>query len=315
MLENNPKKIISIIVPVYNEEKNISVFYKEAREIVKDLPYAFEYIFVNDGSTDNSSEEIEKLKSGNIHVKHVEFSRNFGKEVATSAGLHFAVGNAAIVIDADLQHPVVFLPQFIEQWNKGAEIVVGVRNASKSDSFLKRIGSTFFYKIMQAISDTKIIPGTTDFRLLDRVVIDEFNRLTERTRLTRGLIDWLGFRKEYIYFDAEERRHGHAHYSIIKLFRLAISSFVSHSLMPLRLAGYLGGLIFVLSGILGVIMFLDKFVTNWGLAFSGPAILADIILFLVGIILICIGILAVYIGNIHQEVQNRPLYVVRRNKM
>ncbi len=312
MLENNPKKIISIIVPVYNEEKNISVFYKEAREIVKDLPYAFEYIFVNDGSTDNSSEEIEKLKSGNIHVKHVEFSRNFGKEVATSAGLHFAVGNAAIVIDADLQHPVVFLPQFIEQWNKGAEIVVGVRNASKSDSFLKRIGSTFFYKIMQAISDTKIIPGTTDFRLLDRVVIDEFNRLTERTRLTRGLIDWLGFRKEYIYFDAEERRHGHAHYSIIKLFRLAISSFVSHSLMPLRLAGYLGGLIMLGSGILGIVMFLDRYIFPWGLAFSGPAILADIILFLVGIILICIGILAVYIGNIHQEVQNRPLYVVRR---
>ncbi len=167
------KKLISIIVPVYNEEKNIPVFYNQTREVVKTLPYSFEYIFVNDGSSDNSSNVIEKLSSGNSHVRHVEFSRNFGKEVATTAGIHHAQGHASLIIDADLQHPVALIPHFIKKWEDGAEIVIGTRKNSKSDHVFKRVGSSVFYKIMSIISETDIVSGTTDYRLLDRCVMDE----------------------------------------------------------------------------------------------------------------------------------------------
>ncbi|MEW6408278.1 MAG: glycosyltransferase family 2 protein [Patescibacteria group bacterium] len=311
-------KLISYIIPVYNEDKNIPLLYKELKKFfgvpAKAGDYDYEIIFINDGSTDKSSQVIDDLASRDSKVKYIEFSRNFGKEIAITAGLNYCKGDAAICLDADLQHPIDKIPNFLLKWENGAEVVVGVRNRSKSEGPVKRFGSWLFYKIMSRISETQVKPNSTDFRLLDRKVINEFNRLTEKNRLTRGLIDWLGFHREYIYFEADQRKNSEPAYSYLKLVRLALYSFVSLSLFPLRIAGYLGIFITLTSGVFGLyILIADKIlhITN----FSWPAILAIIILFLIGIVLTCLGLIALYIANIHTEVINRPIYVVRKLKL
>ena len=308
-------KKISIVIPVYNEEQNISLIYQAiCDEWGKNLAdkYSLELIFVDDGSQDNSAREIGKLVRQDKRVKLFEFSRNFGKEIATTAGINHCTGDACIMMDADLQHPVNILPEFIRCWEEEKnEVIIGVRNRSKSDSIIKRWGGKIFYKIMQIISDVPVVPQATDYRLLDREVVDAFNKMTERNRITRGLIDWLGFRRKLLNFEADERIGGKASYSIFKLVKLAIAGMISLSLFPLRLASYLGlGIIFV-SGILGIVMILDRYFLNWGLNFTGTAILANTTVFLVGVVLVALGLLAFYIGQIYNESQGRPLYVIR----
>jgi dolichol-phosphate mannosyltransferase len=253
------------------------------------------------------------LAAANREVCYIGFSRNFGKEAATSAGLHFATGDAAIVIDADLQHPTVLIPKFIEAWEKGAEVVIGLRTKNESQSFMKSIGSFFYYKIINFISQTPIVKGATDFRLVDRRVIDEFNKFSEHERITRGLIDWLGFRRQFVEFEADKRAHGAASYSYLKLIKLAISSSIAHSLIPLKLAGYLGIFIFITTGIGGLAIFIQRYIFADALGWhiSGTAQLAVLIIFFIGIVLSCLGLIALYIGNIYSEVLGRPLYVIR----
>lgn len=311
-------KKISLIIPSYNEEKNISLIYQAiCDEWKKSLvdKYDFELIFVDDGSTDNSVKEIKKLVKKDSKVRLLEFSRNFGKELATTAGINNCKGDACIMMDADLQHPVRILPEFIRRWEEEeVEVLIGVRQVSKSDSFVKRWGGKIFYKIMKVISDVPIVPHATDYRLLDREVIDVFNKLPERNRITRGLIDWLGFKRKLLYFEANERLRGAASYSVFKLIKLAVTSVISLSLFPLRAAGYLGGIIIFFSSLLGFVMIVDRYFVTWGLSFSGTAILADIILFLIGIVLVALGLLAFYIGHIYHESQGRPMYIIRRQK-
>lgn len=310
------KKTISIIIPVYNEERNLPVIYRQLSNTVSALPYDFEILFINDASTDHSQAVIDDLARQDERVRPVEFVRNFGKEVATTAGINLCHGDACLMIDADLQHPVELLPEFIHRWEQGAEVVVGVRRANKGVSFVKRVCSKLFYRTLNSIAHTKLTPSATDYRLLDREVIDAFNALTEKNRITRGLIDWLGYRRDYVHFTANERLAGEANYSFIKLVRLAMNSFVSLSLFPLRLAGYLGIIITLLAAVVGAIIFFTKYVfeTQWGLSISGSAILAVIIVFLVGIVLMCLGLIALYIANIHSEVINRPLYILRKKR-
>lgn len=324
-------KLISIIVPIYNEEENIPLVYHELLKVWKELGdrYGYEIIFVNDGSTDKSQEVIEAIAHADKQVHGIEFSRNFGheerirtihfsrnfgKEMATTAGINHARGEAAILIDADMQHPPAMIPEFIRRWENGAEVVIGVRKQSKSEDWVRRIGSYWFYKIMNRISDVPVVPQATDFRLIDRIVIDEFNHLTEKSRITRGLIDWLGFRRDLVEFEAADRARGHVSYSTAKLVKLALVSFISLSLFPLRIATYLGIGIIVSSGLLGIVMLLDRYFASWDLHFSGPAMLADMILFLVGVLLIGQGLLAFYVEYIYREIQNRPMYIVRKKR-
>ena len=311
-------KLISIIIPAYNEEKNIPLAYLELQKIFKicSEKYAFEIVFVNDGSRDNTLAEIEKLADQDSQVKYIDFSRNFGKEVATTAGLNSCNGDACIMVDADLQHPIDLIPEFIKKWELGADVVVGVRNKNKSVGWLKKAGSAAFYKIINKIAEVKVVPNATDFRLIDRIVIDEFNRFTESKRMTRALIDWLGFKRDYIYFDANERINGEASYNFWKLFTLALNSFISLSLLPLKLAGNLGVVITLFSGIAGFYILLGKYFFHWHFAstFSDAENLAILIVFLVGILLTSIGLIALYIANIHGEVINRPMYVVRKKR-
>ncbi|HRY28267.1 MAG TPA: glycosyltransferase family 2 protein [Candidatus Moranbacteria bacterium] len=311
-------KLISIIIPVYNEEKNIPLIHGELRKIFANLQnYDFEIIFVNDGSQDKSIEEIRKLSEADQNVKYIDFSRNFGKEIATTAGINNCQGDACIMLDADLQHPPSVIPEFLAKWENGAEVVVGVRKKNHRESLIKSAGSWFYYKIINNISETSIVPDATDFRLLDRIVIDEFNKFSERNRMTRALIAWLGFRREYMLFDSPARAHGKAAYSTAKLIKLALSSFVSMSLLPLKLAGYLGIMVTILSGLLGLFIFFDKYIWGdpFGFSFSGPASMAVLNTFFIGIVLSCLGLIALYIANIHGEVINRPMYVIRKRKL
>jgi glycosyltransferase involved in cell wall biosynthesis len=305
--------LISIIVPCHNEEAAIGPFYTTLCAVLASLPdYRFEILFINDGSTDNTQTQLEALAAQDSRVRVIEFSRNFGKEAATTAGLHEARGDAVLAMDADLQHPPALIPDFLKKWRAGADVIIGVRNNNASDSKVKKLGSALYYKLMNAMSETKLIPRATDFRLLDRSVLEEFKKLTEHNRMTRGLIDWLGFKRDLVHFDAPEREYGQAAYSFWKLVKLAGESFISHSLLPLRLTGYLGVVITLGAGLLGAVMFIDRYLYPWGFSFSGTAILANITLFLIGIVLIALGLLSFYIAHIYHETQGRPLYVIRK---
>jgi glycosyltransferase involved in cell wall biosynthesis len=311
-------KKISIIIPVFNEEKNISLMHASLGEVFVAIPqYNFEVIFVDDGSSDDSFQMLEKISAMDSRIKFIEFSRNFGKEAATSAGLDMADGDAVIMIDSDLQHPVTLIPEFIQRWEQGAEVVVGVRNKSKSDSLVKKVGSFLFYKIMNAIGETKITPYATDFRLLDKKVVLAFRSFTEHHRMTRGLIDWLGFKRDYINFNANNRINGKASYNKIKLIRLAFSSFIAHSLFPLKVVGYLGMSITIFFGLFGFFIFVGKYIfeNSFASSFTGPAQLAFLIIFLVGLIMVSVGLVALYIGNIKNEVADRPNYVMRKSNL
>lgn len=311
-------KLISIIIPVHNEKENIPLIYQAIIAQFQKLGENFDYeiIFVDDGSTDSGSTLLEGMSQTDEKMKYIQFSRNFGKEIATTAGINHANGDAAIIIDADLQHPPELIPEFIAKWQQGADTVIGVRKKNKGENLLKKMASTAFYDIINFIGEIKIVPKSTDYRLINRKIIDEFNRFTEHSRITRGLLDWLGFKKDYIYFETQKRLNGKASYSRRKLFKLAMSAFITHSLFPLKLAGYLGIVIILFSGPLGAFIFVDKYIlgdhTGWN--FSGPAILGVLILFLVGIILINLGLIALYIANIQGEVLNRPIYVTRKKK-
>ena len=309
--------LISIIVPIYNEAANIPQFFWSLQQILKPLEekYNFELIYIDDGSSDSSVLELRKIASDRVRV--LEFSRNFGKEAALSAGLKQAKGEAAIMIDADFQHPMELIPEFIAKWEAGFEVVVGIRSTNHKAGFVKRAGSFIFYKVIRSISAVKITPNETDFRLVDREVINAFNKLSENNRMTRALIDWLGFKRDYIYFKANPRTGGSAGYNIFKLIGLAVNSFVSLSLVPLRLAGYLGVFITLLSGSFGFYILIGKYIFGWPFAssFSGPAQLAFLITFLVGIILSSLGLVALYIAHIHDEVLRRPLYILREKKI
>ena len=313
-MENKP--LISIIIPIYNEAENISRFFVSLAKILSQSAekYDWEVLFINDGSRDSSALELKKITDDRVHV--LELSRNFGKEAALSAGLSRAKGEAVIMIDADFQHPMELIPEFINKWEAGAEVVIGVRRKNKKAGWLKRAGSFVFYKVISRISSVEMTPNETDFRLIGREVVDVFNKLTEKNRMTRALIDWLGFKRDYIYFEANERADGHAGYSISKLISLALNSFVSLSLLPLKLAGYLGIFIIFTVGPFGLYVLLGKYFFDWAFAasFSGPAQLAFLLTFLVGVILSSLGLVALYIAHIHREVLGRPLYIIRAKK-
>jgi len=304
---------ISIIIPVHNESENLFWHHKVITDALGPQDYTAEIIYVNDGSTDNSLEIIKKLASKDETVRYVSFSRNFGKEAATTAGLQRATGDAAVIMDADGQHPVDVIGAFIEKWQKGAKVVVGVRSNDKGGGYLKELGSRLFYLILRSLgANQSSQQGLTDFRLIDRQVIDEFNKLTEHNRISRNLIDWLGFRRELVPFVAKERHAGTASYSFRKLFKLAVDGIVKHSTRPLKFIGLIGFIISFLSFVLGLFIVVEQYLFSdpMHLGITGAALLAVFLSFMVGIVLVCQGLLALYIENVYYETQNRPLYIV-----
>ena len=312
------KKLISIIVPAHNEVAGLSSFLEDQllTTLEKIENYDFEIIFVDDGSTDGTLDLLYEYASRSKKFRVISFSRNFGKEMALSAGLKYAKGDAAITIDADGQQPPKLIPRFIKEWEDGADIVTGVRDHYTKHGFIARTGSRLFYWLLRRMGNHYTVAGSTDFRLLSRPVIDEFNRLPEHNRITRGLIDWLGFNQKYVKYTYGARLAGKPSYNFKKLFRLAIDSFVSMSTTPLVIFGYIGIIITLLSGLLGLFCLINQYLLGDPLHLYWPGTLqmAILITFLVGLVLISQAVTALYISSIHAESLGRPLYIVDQKK-
>lgn len=305
-------KKISIVIPVFNEAGNIFNLHSRLERVIESLPrFEWEYIFVNDGSSDRSYEVLKSLAEVDRKVKALDFSRNFGKEIALTAGAHEAEhSDAVICIDADLQHPPELIPTLVSKWEEGAEVVVTIRAEIEKQPILRQIGSHLYYWMMRKMSGIDLKAKTTDFRLYDKKVVKAFMRATERERMFRGIMDWMGFRRSYVEFKADARAEGVVAYSYAKLWRLAVNSLTAFSLWPLRLAGYIGVLISSISGVLFLWMLMNYLVLKvW--IYTPLAMVVVINTFLIGIVLIALGLVALYIGIIHTEVINRPLYIVR----
>ena len=306
---------ISFVVPVYNEEKGFLKFYNSLLlPELKKIEYDYELILVDDGSKDKSLDIIQKLADEDKHIKVLAFSRNFGKEVALTAGIREAEGDAIVTMDADGQQPPKLIHEFIQKWEEGGEIVIGVRGKYEKHGLIAKMGSKLFYWMIGLMGVKDTVPGSTDYRLIDRAVADEYNKLTEHGRITRGLMDWMGFKKVYIDYIYGNRLAGKPSYDFKKLFGLAIDSFVSLSTTPLVLFGWIGVLITIASFILGVFVIIEEFIMcdPMQLKWTGTTCLSIFISFLVGLVLISQAITALYISHIHAEAQGRPLYIVDR---
>ena len=303
---------LSIVIPLYNESLNLPGLHASLCDVLAELTdYMFEIVYVNDGSRDDSLQILHGLAARDKRVRIISLSRNFGKEVATTAGLHAAIGAAILTLDADGQHPVELIPLFIERWKLGSKVVIGVRTANQREGLTKRYGSKLFYSLINKFANTHIVPGSTDFRLIDRSVQAAFMRLTERNRITRGLIDWLGYQRDYIEFVANARQHGEAGYSLGALIKLAIDSVISLSASPLYIVAYLGAFVLLVSVILFIFMVVDRVLRDpLNLNLTGGAYVLVLMLFLIGVLLLSQGIIGLYLSHIHSETQNRPLYII-----
>ncbi|UTX51393.1 glycosyltransferase family 2 protein [Candidatus Saccharibacteria bacterium TM7i] len=307
---------LSVVIPAYNEAEGIETFHQDLLlPGVKNATKNYEIIYINDGSKDKTLELLTRIAKKDSNVKVVNLSRNFGKEIATTAGIFQASGDATIILDADGQHPPAIIDQFTAKWKKGAQVVIGVRNKQQHEGFIKEFGSKLFYKAFNGTSGEAMVPRSTDFRLISKEVREEFLKFAERNRITRGLIDWLGFKREYIIFDSPERLAGEASYKTSQLIKLATNSFVSLSLKPLFLFGWIGATITTISLIIGVFVALEQFILGdpLQLNFTGSALLGIFISFLVGIVLMSQGMIAVYLSHVHSQSQGRPLFVIDKS--
>lgn len=306
------KKRITILIPIYNESGNIRHLVEQIHEVIDGIDrYDFSILFVDDGSSDDSAAQLEELAAANPSIGVIELSRNFGKEAAVSAGIDALDCDSVIIMDADLQHPPQLIPALIRAWEEGYEVVATRRSSIERQPLARRAGSWLFYRLLNSISEFHMEPGTTDFRLLDRIVVDALKRFHERNRMVRGLIDWMGFRRTSIEFQAPARHAGKARYGYARLFALAFNSLTSFSLFPLKIAGYLGLTITAMFGALLLFMLFDKFGAN-RFGFTPLAVVTVTTAVMNGIVLTCLGLVALYIGHIHTETINRPLYLVRK---
>lgn len=302
---------LSVVIPAFNEADNLPHIYETLRPVLDGLKLSYEIIFVDDGSSDASSLVLAKLRRTDQQVRSIRLSRNFGKEVAITAGLHRARGEAILTLDADGQHPVELIPEFVSRWQAGAKVVVGVRQSNQREGLLKRYGSKLFYGPFNRSVGVRLTPRATDFRLLDHIVQRDFAQLTERNRITRGLIDWLGYDQQHIPFAANPRLNGKATYSPRKLFKLAIDTAISLSISPLYIAAYIGAIVLPVATLLGLGMIINWMVGDpVHLHATGGAYLSVFMLWLIGVLLVSQGIIGIYLSRIHTETQNRPLYVV-----
>jgi len=305
---------VSIVVPVFNEAESLQNFHQSLQNTLTALPdYSFEILYVNDGSKDGSHSILETIAKTHPQVSIVTLSRNFGKEYALTAGIAQSQGNAIIMLDSDGQHPVELIGKFLNAWQAGSQVVTGVRGGKTSRPTIR---SRLFYAFFNKLSGAEMIAGATDFRLIDREVQTAFLSLAENGRITRGLIDWLGFEQTTLTYTQKKREFGKPTYSLGKLIQLAVHSFVSLSNTPLYVFGALGIIISTLSGILGLTVIIEQLILGDPLTwdFTGTAMLGILIVFLIGIVLMSQGILSLYISSIHRESKHRPLYVINRAK-
>jgi len=309
LVRRNPE--VSIVVPVYNEENNLSELHKELRFVLENrLKVTYEIIFVDDGSKDNSWNAIVGLHSQNDNVKGIKLSRNFGHQQALKAGLDYSIGKAVISMDSDLQHPPEIIEKFYEEWKKGFDIVCARRKDTKGISLLKRVSSKFFYTFMNFLSDTKIEEGSSDFRLLDRKVVDEVKKFSETHLFLRGIISWIGYKSIAVEYLASQRYSGKSKYTIKKMVHFALDGIMSFSIRPLRLAIACGLFTSLFSFLYILYALISKFVLKTTL--PGWTSILISVLFLGGIQLLSIGILGEYLGKLFIESKKRRNYIIEK---
>lgn len=303
--------LISVVVPVYFEEKTLDVFYARMKGALRGLEPHFrhEIIFVNDGSTDNSLAIMRGFADKDPAVRLINFSRNFGHQMAITAGTDHTSGDAVVVIDSDLQDPPEVVPEMVRKWQEGYQVVYGVRSKRKGESFLKLLTAKLFYRTVNSLSDIELPLDSGDFRLMDRVVVDALGGIREENRYIRGLVTWLGFRQYGLTYERESRYAGTTKFSYGKMMKFAFDGITSFSDKPLRVAGKMGMLVTLCSFLFMIWLIVSKLV-NPASSIQGWTSLLVLILFLGGVQLISIGVLGEYIGRIYRETKARPLYVV-----
>lgn len=304
------KKLITILIPIYNEEESLESLIDRLEGVRASLAdYNFEYLFINDGSSDGTLAAIQSYSLKFPQIHYVDLSRNFGKEIAMLAGFDYAQGDAVIIMDADLQHPPEYIHEMIHWWEQGYDDIYAVRAKREGESWLKEVSSKTYYKILQKLSDVEVYPLAGDFRLLDRKCIQALQELRESERYTKGMYGWIGFKKKEITYVAESRQAGEAKWSFSQLFKLALDGITSYSTAPLRIWSYIGFFISFLAFIYLVYEVGKTLI--FGTAVSGyPSLLASI-LFLGGIQLISLGVIGEYLGRIFTETKRRPPYLTR----
>jgi dolichol-phosphate mannosyltransferase len=305
----NEKPVYSIVVPMYNEESSLPVLYERIMKVMDTTGESWEFVMVDDGSSDGTADLIREYAEKDKRVRPVIFARNFGQQSAVKAGLDYTRGQAVVVIDADLQDPPEVILQLIEKWKEGYEVIYAQRTVREGETFFKKLTARMFYRLINRITDISLPLDTGFFRLLDRRVVNEINKLTEHHRFFRGLSIWVGFKQIAVPYKREARYAGETKYPLRKMLSLAMTAITGFSFLPLQAATYLG---FISSGISIIaipVVIVMRLLGNQ--SFLGQATTLIAVLFLGGVQLIFLGILGEYIGRIYDEVRNRPHYIVR----
>ncbi|MGF2159024.1 glycosyltransferase [Enterococcus avium] len=305
--------MISVIVPCFNEEEAIPLFFAEMEKIKKNIFHQFEYIFINDGSKDETLEVLRDLAKRNDFVRYISFSRNFGKEAALYAGLQAATGDLVTVMDVDLQDPPELLPQMVEMIETSDIDCVGTRRADrKGEPPIRSFFAKKFYQLINRISETEMVDGARDYRLMTRQMVDAILELTEHNRFSKGIFSWVGFKTKYISFENRERAAGETSWSFWKLFNYSIDGIVNFSDAPLNIASFVGAFSCVVALI--AMIFIIVRALLFGDPTAGWPSMVTIILFIGGVQLLCIGIIGKYIGKIFMETKKRPVYIVKETE-
>jgi dolichol-phosphate mannosyltransferase len=302
------KVTYSIVAPIYNEIEILREFYHRVKDVMDSTGEEWELVLVDDGCTDGSSDVIRELAESDQRVRPVIFARNFGHQIAVTAGLDYARGDAVVIIDADLQDPPEVILELVEKWHAGYEMVYAIRAEREGESWFKKFTAALFYRIIFRITDVKIPLDTGDFRLLDRKIVDVMNSMRERHRFLRGMAAWVGFKQIGVEYKRAARQAGSTKYPFRKMLRLALNAVTSFSYFPLQVATYIG-FIAALIAILAIPVVIYMRMTG-SQAFFGQATTLIAVLFLGGVQLISLGILGEYIGRLYDEAKGRPLYIV-----
>jgi len=305
----NKKSLLSIVAPAYNEESVLNEFYSQLLDTVEDLHVEIEIIYVNDGSSDGTLDIMRRQQAQDERVVIIDLSRNFGKEIALTAGLDYSSGDAVIVIDVDLQDPLQLIPEFIALWQKGFDVVYAKRVSRSGESWLKKASAYLFYRLLGRFSDVDVPQDTGDYRLMDRKAVDALLKLREKHRYMKGLFAWIGFSQTSVEFDRDQRFSGQTKWNYWRLFNLAGDGLTSFTITPLRLSTYMGVLSALLSLAYAVFIVSKKFM--YGDTVEGYASLVVLITFIGGVQMIALGVIGEYLGRVFNETKNRPLYFVK----
>jgi len=301
--------MISVIVPLYNEEEVITESYKRLTSVMQGMSEEYELVFINDGSRDKTAQLTADIAEKDKHVRLICFSRNFGHQIAITAGMDYAKGDAVVIIDADLQDPPEVIPLMVEKWKEGYHVVYGKRTKRHGETMFKKVTAKVFYRFLQRMTQVDIPTDTGDFRLIDRKVCDAMKKLREQNRYVRGLVSWVGFKQYALEYVRDERFAGETKYPLKKMIRLAMDGIASFSYKPLKLATMVG---FALSGISFLYLLFVVLQKLFGTpTVAGWASILAVQLFFNGVILIILGIIGSYIGRIYEESKGRPLYIVQ----